>query len=132
VRRVLIEVWTLPATSFEKRSNCPRPEALRLLYWRSEILQVMFWLKAEGFGDEVSTTLLERFLGVDAHLTVQHLEPLVDEGCVERVGHRYRLSEAGLREGRLEFAASFEGLMNPAHGRCPWCHDPCDEGHLLG
>ncbi len=108
----------------------PKSDALRALYWRSEILQVMFWLKDEGFGDEVDVTLLERFLGVDSHIRVQYLEHLVEEGFVERVGDRYKLSQAGAREGGLEFAASFEELMRPATGECSrdsWCHTAPDE-----
>ncbi len=100
-------------------------EALPILYWRSEILQVFFWLKVEGFGDEVEPALLERFLGVDAHLRVQHLDRLVDEGRIERVGERYRLTPAGAREGEREFTTSFEELMAPIHGKCSpdsWCH----------
>lgn len=44
----------------------PKSEALRALYWRSEILQVMYWLRGEGLGEVVDAPLLERFLGVDA------------------------------------------------------------------
>ena len=111
--------------------HLPKSEALRDLYWRSEILQVMFWLKGEGFGDQVDVTLLERFLGVDSHIGVEHLHRLLDEGYLERVGDRYSLSAAGAREGELEFAASFEELTKPAGGECrsdPWCHDSPPEG----
>ncbi len=102
----------------------PTSEALRALYWRSEILQVMFWLKGEGFGEQVDATLLERFLGVDSHIDVRYLDRLLDEGYVERVGDRYKLSETGAHEGGLEFAASFEELMRPATRECSggsWC-----------
>ena len=114
----------------EEVMHPPKSEALRALYWRSEILQVMFWLKGEGFGDQVDATLLERFLGVDSHVGVQYLDRLCQEGYVERVDDRYRLSEAGAREGGLEFAASFEELMTPTHGECRadcWCHNSPDE-----
>ena len=108
----------------------PKSQALREMFWRSEILQVMFWLKGEGFGDQVDATLLERFLGVDAHVGVQYLDRLLEEGYVERVDDRYKLSDAGAREGGLEFAASFEELMRPTHGECSadcWCHNSPDE-----
>ena len=114
----------------EEVMHPPKSEALRALYWRSEILQVMFWLKGEGFGDQVDATLLERFLGVDSHIGVQYLDRLRQEGYVEQVEGRYRLSEAGAREGGLEFAASFEELMKPTHGECSadcWCHNSVEE-----
>jgi len=108
----------------------PKSDALRALYWRSEILQVMFWLRGEGFGDLVDAPLLQRFLGVDARIGVAYLDVLVGDGYVERIGDHYTLSETGLREGGLEFAMSFEDLMRPAHGECSadcWCHNSPEE-----
>ena len=106
----------------------PKSEGLRALYWRSEILQVMYWLRGEGFGDEVDAALVERFLGVDAAAGVAHLDQLVDEGLLERVGDRYWLSAAGQEEGGLEFTATFEGFTRQAHGECgpdcPHCFPP--------
>ncbi len=110
--------------------EAPKSEALRALYWRSEILQVMFWLRGEGFGDQIDPVLLERFLGVDARLGVQYLDRLVEDGYVERAGGRYALSAIGLSEGGLEFAMSFEELTRPAHGECSadcWCHNSPEE-----
>jgi hypothetical protein len=100
------------------------------MFWRSEILQVMYWLRGEGFGDQVDAALLERFLGVDAGIGVLYLDRLVEEGYVERAGDRYVLSEIGAREGALEFAASFSELTRPTHGECSadcWCHNSPEE-----
>jgi len=110
--------------------NQPKSEALRNLYWRSEILQVMYWLRGEGFGDQVDPPLLERFLGVDAGVGVQYLDRLVDDGYLSRAGDRYELSATGLQEGALEFAASFSEMNKPTHGECSadcWCHSSPDE-----
>jgi hypothetical protein len=110
--------------------HAPKSEALQALYWRSEVLQVMFWLRGEGFGDQVDPSLLERFLGVDAAIGVQYLDRLVEEGYLERAGDRYALSEMGRREGALEFATSFSELTRPTHGECSadcWCHNSPDE-----
>jgi len=108
----------------------PKSEALQAMFWRSEILQVMYWLRGEGFGDQVDPSLLERFLGVDAGIGVQYLDRLVIEGYVEQVGDRYTLSELGSREGALEFASSFSELTRPTHGECSadcWCHNSPEE-----
>lgn len=113
----------------------PKSEALRTMYWRSEILQVMYWLRGERFGvgpeyDQADPSLVERFLGVDSDIGVQYLDRLVDEGDLERVNGAYRLSEQGLKEGRLEFATSFEELTRPTHGECSedcWCHNSPEE-----
>ena len=91
---------------------------------KNEILQCMFWLQAEGLGDEANVTLLERFLGVDVNVDVALLDRLLEEGYVERVGDCYKLTEAGTRTGGVELAASFEELMKPTYGECGrtvWC-----------
>lgn len=108
----------------------PKSAALRALYWRSEILQVMYWLRGEGLGEVVDAALLERFLGVDADVGVTYLEQLVRDGYLDAVPGGYRLSETGLAEGRTEFAMSFADLTRPAHGECSadcWCHASAEE-----
>ncbi len=108
----------------------PKSETLRALYWRSEILQVMYWLRGEGLGDVVDASLLERFLGVEAAVGVGYLDRLVTDGYLDRVAGGYALSESGLAEGRTEFALSFADLTRPAHGECSadcWCHNSVEE-----
>lgn len=108
----------------------PKSEALRNLYWRSEILQVMYWLRGEGLGELVDPPLLERFLGVEAALGTGYLDRLVADGYLDRVSDGYQLSESGLAEGKTEFALSFADLTRPAHGECSadcWCRNSVDE-----
>jgi len=110
--------------------HTPKSDALRALYWRSEILQVMYWLQGEGFGDVVDAPLLERFLGVDANVGVTYLDRLAEEGYVQRDGDWYTLSPMGMEEGAVEFATSFGDLTRPTHGECSadcWCHNSPDE-----
>ncbi len=113
----------------------PKSEAMRAAYWRSEILQIAYWLRGEKFGlgpdkDEVDAQLLQRFLGVDSAVGIRYLDRLVDDGYLDAVGKRYKLSETGRQEGALEFATSFENMLRPAHGECSedcWCHSDPDE-----
>lgn len=108
----------------------PKSSALRALYWRGEILQVMYWLRGEGFGDLVDAPLIEKFLGVDASVGVTYLDRLVTEGYLERDGTWYTLSELGRREGAAEFGDSFAELTRPGHGECSddcWCHVSAEE-----
>lgn len=102
----------------------PKSEGLRVSNWRSEFLQAMFWLKHEGFGDDVDAALLERFLGVGSHVAVQDLDRLTQEGYADRIGSRYSLSDAGTRKARSEFAASYEEFTIPIPAECSraaWC-----------
>jgi hypothetical protein len=111
----------------------PKSAALAALYWRSEILQVLYWLRGEGLGEEADAALIERFLGVDAAVGVSYLERLVEEGYLERTDAGYRLSGRGLEEGAAEFAASFSELTRPAHGECSpdcWCHVSVEEAEV--
>ena len=108
----------------------PKSETLRVLYWRDEILQVMFWLKGEGFGDQVDPTLLERFLGVDAEIGIQYLDRLVEEGLLNPVDGRFELTETGRRMGARIFSDEFSELTKSSHGECGadcWCHSSPEE-----
>ena len=108
----------------------PKSPALAALYWRSEILQVMYWLRGEGFGDIVDAGLLERFLGVDAAIGVTYLERLVAEAYLVADGPFFALSDKGRAVGAAEFASSFAELMRPTHGECDadcWCHQSVEE-----
>ena len=108
----------------------PKSPTLAALYWRSEILQVMYWLRGEGFGDIVDAGLLERFLGVDAAIGVTYLERLVSEAYLVADGPFFALSDKGRAEGAAEFASSFAELMRPTHGECDadcWCHQSAEE-----
>lgn len=108
----------------------PKSAALRAMYWRSEILQVMYWLRGEGLGEVVDGPLLERFLGVDARTGVGYLDQLALDGYLEPIPGGYVMSPSGLEEGRTEFALSFADLTRPTHGECSadcWCQTSVEE-----
>ncbi len=111
--------------------HAPKSDALRALYWRDEILQLMFWIKGEGFGDRVDPALLERFLGVEAAIGVRYLERLVGEGLLATDNDDlYELTEEGHRHGARVFADEFAELTKPGHGECGpdcWCHASPEE-----
>lgn len=113
-----------------ERLHEPKSDALRALFWRDEILQVMFWMQGEGFGDSVTPEVLERFLGVEADVGVRYLDRLVDEGLLERARDHYGLTEEGRAHGGRVFADEFADLTRPAHGECGpdcWCHASPEE-----
>ena len=96
----------------------PKSDALAALYWRSEILQVMYWLGGEGFGDVVDPGLIERFLGVDARIGITYLDRLVDEQYLVRDGEWYALSDFGREHGgpRHVRVGGQAGLERHEHG----------------
>src|SRR5262249_19573531 len=100
---------------------------------RDEILQVMFWLQAEGLGPDVSTGDLLRFVD-DRGAVDMALTRLVEDGYVETdravtTGGRYRLTPFGLEEGRRRFFDEFEPyLARHAHGECGAADCSCHAG----
>lgn len=103
-----------------------RTPAEEYLFWRDEILQVMYWMLGEGLSDAVDAGQVQVFLGGDGPQLEQILEQVAAEGFLERrPDGRYVLSELGKDAGKRSFALEFEGLLGQAHGECGpdcWCH----------
>ena len=100
------------------------------IYWRDEILQLMFWLCGEGLFEDVAPDDLRRFLETDPGRLEERLEQLVQEGYLDpssRDGRRYRLNALGIEEGRRRFVDEF----TPFLGRETHvvCGDPTCECH---
>lgn len=106
-------------------------DVLDELYWRDEILQVMYWYRGEGFGDIIAARDLMTFLPADESFLTSQLERLVAEGYLAHAGGtpmpRYTFTPYGAREGARRFADEFSGLTGQAHGECgpdcPHCKD---------
>jgi hypothetical protein len=107
--------------------------ALQAIYWRDEILQVMYWLKGEGLGEDVAPEDLFRFLEADPGRLGERLAQLVEDGYLEHVPGervRYRLSTLGIEEGRRRFLDEFAPFLGrESHGECG---DPECECHTSG
>jgi coproporphyrinogen III oxidase-like Fe-S oxidoreductase len=95
------------------------------LQCRDDTLQVMYWMRGEGLGDEVDEAQLSSFLAVEQTLLHEQLEILVDQGLLAESTGRYSLTEQGLREGGRRFHDEFADLQKTAHGECapdcPYC-----------
>ena len=98
---------------------------LETLQVREELLQAMYWMRAEGLADEPSARELSSFLAVPAASLVGYLERFVSEGYLQAVGAGYRLTESGEQAGKRSFADEFADLTRPSHGECDedcWCN----------
>lgn len=106
----------------EANPNPAQPRPLDDIYWRDEILQVMYWYKGEGFGDSVAVRDLQTFLTVEPALIAAHLEKLVESGYLQREESaslpRYSFTPFGAKEGARRFADEFADLINQGHGEC--------------
>lgn len=99
------------------------------LYWRDEILQVMYWMDGEGFGSVCAPSDLQKFLDVDDAVLADTLEHMVSVGLLGRAGGgKYALTALGKREGGRRFADEFEEMLKPGHFECDEpdcdCHSP--------
>jgi hypothetical protein len=95
------------------------------IFWQDEILQVMYWMRGEGFGEKMTVADLQRFLDASDEVLTANLTQLSKNGLVnlDETG-RYELSTSGVKEGGRRFADEFEGMLNPGHYECA---DPdCD------
>lgn len=110
----------------------PPDETLDAVFWRDEILQIMYWLRGEELGEAVSPENLVAFLGIDAEKAREHMERMVEDGYLSIVIGApgfYELSEWGMTEGKRHFAEEFAGLTNQGHGEC---NNPDCACHTLG
>jgi DNA-binding IclR family transcriptional regulator len=102
-------------------------EALRV---RDEVLQAMYWMRAEGLANRSSAGELAGFLAVPAQLLGPFMARFEEEGYLERHGDRFQLTEKGVELGKRSFADEFADLTRPTHGECDedcWCHSSPEE-----
>ena len=88
-------------------------QALDALFWRDEILQVMYWLQGEGLGEVVSAQDLQVFLDGDLNTIQFYLEQFTDEGYLTR-----HPDAAEMLNDTRRFADEFTGLQKSGHGEC--------------
>ena len=95
------------------------------IYWQDEILQVMYWMRGEGFGEKVTVADLRKFLDTADEILVANLSELAKKNLVSfDISDFYELTETGIKEGGRRFADEFEGMLKPGHYEC---NDPdCD------
>lgn len=115
------------------------PEQLRL---RDEILQVMFWLRGEGLGEEADEVQLGNFLPDAPQAIADVLRLMENDGLMVRTpSDNFQLSTAGAAEGGKRFAEEFAdaGINAGGHGTCaPGCdcelhgHEWCEHRHEHG
>jgi DNA-binding IclR family transcriptional regulator len=97
---------------------------------REEVLQAMYWMRSEGFGDSPTPAELARFLAVPKETLAVYLARFADEGYLVQVEVGYSLTERGSELGKRSFAEEFADLTRQAHGECDddcWCHESPEE-----
>ena len=102
-------------------------DALRV---RDEVLQAMYWMRAEGLADDVTAAELARFLAVPSATLAPYLDRFASDGLLTVTGDQFSLAPLGEEAGKRSFADEFADLTRPGHGECDedcWCHDSPEE-----
>lgn len=114
-------------------TRVPRPQrspartpALEELARRDDILELLFWMRGQGFADSLSVGEVARFLTHTEDDVEASLEKLAGLGALERDGERFRLSAEGLPEARRRFVDDFREMLADGHGECNFS---CEADH---
>ena len=99
-------------------------EALQALFWRDEILQVMYWLQGEELANAVSMKTMLPLLAASEEVLLFHLQKLMREGYLMQEADektdeaKFRLSDFGKKEAGKQFSEAFQGMQKAGHGEC--------------
>jgi len=99
------------------------------IYWQDEILQVMYWMRGEGFGEQLSVKELQKFLDAPEEILTINLAQLAKNDLVSfDFSNTYELTTTGIKEGGRRFADEFDGMLKQGHYECDDpdcdCHSP--------
>ena len=99
------------------------------IFWQDEILQVMYWMRGEGFGEKITLAQLKKFLDTSDEILAANLSQLSKHGLVNfDISDAYELTETGIKEGGRRFADEFDGMLKQGHYECDDpncdCNDP--------
>lgn len=102
----------------------PKDPALRSVYWREEILEVVLWLRGGGYDDLLDRDVLSEFLGVTALDATSHLRRLAAQGYLRRRPDlRFELTLMGEQEAE-RIVGGPRSVPLGIKGRCGpqcWC-----------
>lgn len=112
------------ALSQKPRKEAEPVDSAARLAATDEILQVMYWLRGEDIAHEVAPHDLSKWISLETPEIERLMAQLLGTQLVERVmvdsgiqegTPRFRLTQAGIQEGRRRFAEEFAELTGPRH-----------------
>lgn len=99
------------------------------IFWQDEILQVMYWMRGEGFGEQINIVQLKKFLDASDEILLANLSELERKNLVDSdFSDLYELTETGIKEGGRRFADEFEGMTKQGHYECDDPNCDCQSG----
>ena len=108
--------------------------SLRSLFWKDEILQILYWMNGEGFGNEVPVAQILSLLNTNEDNLLYHINNMVKEGVLLassselNIGTKVKLASDVKKEAGRKFADAFQGYQKAGHGECgpdcEFCYGP--------
>ena len=121
-----------------ENNNHTSKNAVDALFWKEEILQVLYWMEGEGLADAVPFSRLLSLLNTTPDNLLLHLRRNMDEGYLQTDGDglnetsAVQLTPVGKKEAGGIFRNAFEGMQKGGHGECgPDCEFCYDDGEKL-
>lgn len=112
--------------------------AVTALFWREEILQVLYWMDGEGLAVSVPFGRLMVLLNTSSENLRYHLQKNIKEGYLLTEDKEVtetcsvQLTPVGKKEAGSIFRNAFEGMQKGGHGECgPDCEFCYSEGEKL-
>ncbi|MBA3285793.1 MAG: hypothetical protein H0U27_12145 [Nitrosopumilus sp.] len=121
-----------------ENNNHTNKNAVDALFWREEILQVLYWMEGEGLETAVPFSRLMVLLNTNSDNLLFHLQKNVaagylqssDDGMTENSS--VKMTQFGKKEAGAIFRNAFEGMQKAGHGECgPDCEFCYSEGEKL-
>ncbi len=121
-----------------ENNNHINKNAVDALFWREEILQVLYWMEGEGLEDAVPFSRLLSLLNTTSENLLLHLKKNIIAGYLQTEDEELsensfiKLTPFGKKEGGNIFRNAFEGMQKGGHGECgPDCEFCYSEGEKL-
>jgi hypothetical protein len=118
--------------------NYTNKNAVDALFWREEILQVLYWMDGEGLAYAVPFTRLLSLLDTTKENLLFHLQKNIEAGYLKSDDETInetssiKLTAVGKKEAGGIFRNAFEGMQKGGHGECgPDCEFCYLEGEKL-
>ncbi len=112
--------------------------AVDILFWREEILQVLYWMEGEGLAEAVPFNRLLSLLDTSNDNLLFHLKKNIEEGYLKssdeliNENSSVQLTPSGKKEAGGIFRNAFEGMQKGGHGECgPDCEFCYQDGEKL-
>lgn len=99
-------------------------DSLDSLFWREEILQVLYWMQGEGLAEAVPVSRLLSLLSTSTPNLLLHLQKNIEAGYLKtnddevNENSSVQLTAEGKKEAGGIFRNAFEGMQKGGHGEC--------------